>query len=53
VVIRDARNTERVRIACRDRLELKRVKEAAQKTAAEGARVLRGQLYLVKVDNPN
>jgi hypothetical protein len=36
-VIRDGRNMERVRIACRDEAELQRVKEAAQKTAAEGA----------------
>jgi hypothetical protein len=52
-VIRDARNTERIRIACRDEAELQRVKEAAQKTVAAGARVLRDQLYPVKVDNAN
>jgi hypothetical protein len=52
-VIRDARNTERIRVACRDEAELQRVKEAAQKTAAAGARVLRDQLYPVKVDNAN
>jgi hypothetical protein len=50
-VIRDARNTERIRIACRDEAELQQVKKAAQKTAAAGARVLRDQLYPVKVDN--
>jgi hypothetical protein len=33
-VIRDSRNTERIRVACRDEAELQRVKEAAQKTAA-------------------
>lgn len=52
-VMRDARNTERIRVACRDEAELHRVKEAAQKTAAAGARVLRDQLYPVKVDNAN
>ena len=52
-VIRDARNTERIKIVCRDEAELQRVKEAAQKTAAEGVRVLRDQLYPVKVDNVN
>lgn len=52
-VIRDARNMERIRVACRDEAELQRVKEAAQKTAAAGARVLRDQLYPVKVDNAN
>lgn len=35
-VIRDARNTERIKVVCRDEAELQRVKEAAQKTAAEG-----------------
>ena len=40
-VIRDARNTERIKIACRDEAELQRVKEAAQKTVTAGARVLR------------
>jgi Zinc knuckle len=52
-VIRDGRNAERIKIACRDEAELQRVKEAAQKVAAEGARVLRDQLYPVKVDNAN
>ena len=35
-VIRDGRNTEHIKIACRDEAELQRVKEAALKTAAEG-----------------
>ena len=52
-VIRDGRNTERIKIACRNEAELQQVKEAAQKVAAEGARVLRDQLYPVKVDNAN
>jgi hypothetical protein len=51
-VIRDGRNTKRVRIACRNEAELQQVKEAAL-TAAEGARVLRDQRYPVKVDNAN
>jgi hypothetical protein len=50
-VIRDARNTERIKILCRDEAELQRVKAAAEKTAAKGVRVLRDQLYQVKVDN--
>ncbi|KAM4058185.1 endonuclease-reverse transcriptase domain-containing protein [Hirsutella rhossiliensis] len=37
----------------RDEVELQRVKEAAQKTAVTGARVMRDQLYPVKVDNVN
>lgn len=44
---------ERVKVICRDEAELQRVKEAAQKTAVVGARVMRGQLYAVKVDNVN
>jgi hypothetical protein len=52
-VIRDVRNMERIKIACRDEAELQRVKEAAQKTVLAGARVLRDQLYPVKVDNAN
>jgi len=52
-VIRDARNTERIRVACRDEAEFQQVKEAAQKTISGGARVLRDQLYPVKVDNAN
>lgn len=52
-VIRDPRNTARIRVTCRDEPELQLVKEAAQKTAAPGARVLRDQLYPVKVNNAN
>jgi hypothetical protein len=52
-VTRDPRHTVRVRITCRDESELARVKEAAEKTKAAGARILRDQLYLVKVDNAN
>ena len=52
-VMKEARNTERVKIICRDENELKQVKEAAQKTAIVGTRVMRDQLYPVKVDNAN
>lgn len=52
-VVRNSRNIEQVKIICRDETELKRVKEAAQKTAVTGARVMRDQLYPVKVDNVN
>ena len=40
-----------MRILCRSEEELKNVKSAATITAAEGARVLRDQLYPVKVNN--
>ncbi|KAJ6439206.1 reverse transcriptase [Purpureocillium lavendulum] len=52
-VVKDARNTDRLKIICRDEAELQQVKEAAQKTAVVGARVMRDQLYPVKVDNAN
>jgi hypothetical protein len=52
-VIKDSRNAERIRVACRDEAELRRVKEAAQKTAPSNSRVLRDQLYPVKVNNAN
>ncbi|KJZ69561.1 hypothetical protein HIM_11054 [Hirsutella minnesotensis 3608] len=52
-VVRESRNADRVKIVCRDEAELQMVKEAAQKTATEGARVMRDQLYPVRVDNAN
>ncbi|OWT42238.1 reverse transcriptase [Pochonia chlamydosporia 170] len=52
-VMKEARNAERVKIICRDENELKQVKEAAQKTAIVGTRVMRDQRYPVKVDNAN
>jgi hypothetical protein len=52
-VMKESRNSERVKIICRDENELKQVKEVAQKTAIAGARVMRDQLHPVKVDNAN
>jgi hypothetical protein len=52
-VIKDSRNGERIRIVYRDKAELRRVKEAAQKTVLSDARVLRDQLCPVKVNNTN
>lgn len=52
-VTRDPRNTTRIRVTCRDETELQLVKEAALKSAVSGLRVLRDQLYPVKVDNAN
>lgn len=52
-VIKDPRNTVRIRVTCRDEVELQQVKEAAQNTAVTGARVLKDQLFLVKIDNAN
>ena len=50
-IIKDRRSPNRRRILCRNEEELKKVKSAATITAAEGARVLRDQLYPVKVNN--
>lgn len=52
-VVKDAKNSNRIKVICRDEAELQLVKEAAEKTAVSGARVLRDQLYPVKVDNAN
>lgn len=52
-VTKDPKNPERIRVACRGKSELMRVKEAVQKTSLPGTRVMRDQLYPVKVDNAN
>ncbi|KAJ6438998.1 hypothetical protein O9K51_08401 [Purpureocillium lavendulum] len=52
-VVRDARAAERIKVICRNENELTQVKDAAQRTAVVGARVMRDQLYPVKVDNAN
>ena len=50
-VTRDPRHAARIRVTCRDEVELARVREAVEKTKAAGSRVLRDQWYPVKVDN--
>jgi regulator of replication initiation timing len=52
-VTRDAKNTSRVRIACRDETEQQMVKQVAETKTAPGIRVLRDELYPIKVDNVN
>lgn len=52
-VVKDAMNHDRIKVTCKDETELQRVKKAIKKTAVLGARVLRDQLYPVKVDNAN
>ena len=47
------RNTDRIRIACRNEEELQEIKEAAEKIGTEGTRVLRDQLFLIKIDSVN
>ena len=50
-VTRDPRNAERVRVTCRDKAERIRVKEAAAKATTAGSRLMRDQLYPIKLDN--
>ena len=50
---RDPRSQDRIRITARNEEELRLIKDAAQKTAKPGARVMRDQLYPVKIDNAN
>ncbi|KAJ6114720.1 hypothetical protein N7486_000498 [Penicillium sp. IBT 16267x] len=45
------RNTNRIRIACRDEAEHQLVKKAAEAKIGAGARVLRDELYPIKVDS--
>jgi len=52
-VIKDPRNPARIRVTCRNEEERQQVKKALEKTKAPGARILRDQLYPVKVDNAN
>jgi hypothetical protein len=52
-VVKEARNPDRVRVICRDKSEAQMVKEAAQKIPVPGVRVLRDQLYPVRVANAN
>jgi transcription antitermination factor NusA-like protein len=52
-VVKEARNLERIRVICRDESEVALVKEAAQKITVPGVRVLRDQLYPVRIDNAN
>jgi regulator of replication initiation timing len=52
-VTRDAKNTSRIKIACRDESEQQMVKRAAETKIAVGVRVLRDELYPIKVDGVN
>ena len=50
-VVKDQRTPYRVRILCRSEEELDVVKKAATEVTTEGVRILRDQLYPVKVNN--
>jgi hypothetical protein len=47
----DPRNSNRIRIACRDEAEHQLVKKVAEAKIGAGARVLRDELYPIKVDS--
>ncbi|KFY83273.1 hypothetical protein V500_10110 [Pseudogymnoascus sp. VKM F-4518 (FW-2643)] len=49
----DRKNPNRVRIACRDEAEHKEVKQVIETNLVEGARVLRDDLYPIRVDSVN
>lgn len=52
-VTRDAKNANRIRIACRDETEHRMVKQVAESNIAPGVRVLRDELFPIKVDSVN
>ncbi|KAI3059587.1 hypothetical protein CBS147353_10525 [Aspergillus niger] len=49
----DPKNTSRIKIACRDEAEHQLVKKVAEIKVGAGARVLRDELYPIKVDRVN
>jgi regulator of replication initiation timing len=52
-VTRETKNTSRVKIACRDETEQQMIRQAAETKLASGIRVLRDELYPIKVDSVN
>ena len=52
-VTKDRKNPNRIRIACRDEAEHDLVKQLADTKLPSGVRLLRDELYPVKVDNVN
>lgn len=52
-VTMDPRNPHRIRIACRDEDEHKTVKQTVEANLVQGARILRDDLYPIRVDSVN
>jgi uncharacterized coiled-coil protein SlyX len=52
-VTKDPKNPHRVRVTCRDESEHETVKRVAETKLAPGARILRDDLYPIRVDNVN
>jgi hypothetical protein len=53
VVVKEARNPDWIRVIYREESKVTLVKEAAQKIMVPGVRMLRDQLYPVRIDNAN
>jgi Zinc knuckle len=52
-VIKEARNSDWIRVICRNEAEVQTVKAAAQKIEVPGIRILRDHYYPVRIDNAN
>ncbi len=52
-VTRDRGSTNRLRVIARNEGEVKKIKDIVEAKKTPSARVLRDQLYLVKIDNVN
>ncbi|QGA14933.1 hypothetical protein EYB26_005087 [Talaromyces marneffei] len=52
-MIKDPKTADRIKVVCRHEDEMQQIKEAAQKIEIPGIRILRNQLYPVKIDNAN
>ena len=50
-IVKDHRTKQYLRILCRSEAELEIVKQATSATVVEGARIIRDQLYPIKVNN--
>ena len=49
-ITKDSRNAERIRIICKNKKEFNKIKEAAQKTVILSARIMRDQLYPIRIN---
>ena len=50
---KDLKNSHRIRIACRDKAEHRIVKEIIESSLTQGARILRDDMFSIRVDNIN
>ncbi|PSS18319.1 hypothetical protein M430DRAFT_102010, partial [Amorphotheca resinae ATCC 22711] len=52
-VTKDLRNLHRIRVAYRNKVEHTKVKRVLESSLAKGTRIMRDDLYLIKVDSVN